>query len=231
MAYMLTPVIRHLGTNISYDETWQAMRRFTEQRTAETPDELWVLEHAPVYTLGQAGMESHVLNAAGIPLVRSDRGGQVTYHGPGQVVVYCLIDLRRIGLYVKAYVAMLEQAIIDVLTSVGLDQACRKVGAPGVYVPGSCVSPVVAPPDELVKVAALGVKIRNGCSYHGLALNVNMDLNPFLGINPCGYQGLQTSDLQHCGLQLSTVTVGELLVSTLQQALSDAAKQHEYCSA
>ncbi len=225
------PVVRYLGQHISYDETWQAMRTFTEQRTAETPDELWVLEHSPVYTLGQAGVESHVLNAAGIPLVRSDRGGQVTYHGPGQVVVYCLINLRRIGLYVKSYVAMLEQAIIDVLTSLGLAQACRKDGAPGVYVPGYCVSPVVASPDELVKIAALGVKIRNGCSYHGLALNVEMDLRPFLGINPCGYEGLQTSDIHHCGVRASTQAVGELLVSTLQQALSHAAKQHEYCSA
>lgn len=231
MADMLMPVVRYLGKQVSYEHTWEAMRAFTEQRTADTPDELWVLEHAPVYTLGQAGLASHVLNAAGIPLVQSDRGGQVTYHGPGQVVVYCLINLRRQGLYVKAYVAALEQAILDVLSAQGITQACRKEGAPGVYVPGACIRPAVTHPDELVKIAALGVKIRNGHSYHGLALNVDMDLSPFLGINPCGYQGLHTSDVAHCGVQRSTEEMGELLVSTLQQAFSYTAKQHEYCSA
>lgn len=195
-----------------YLEVWEAMRRFTEARDSQTPDEIWLVEHAPVYTLGQAGKPEHILNSADIPVVKCDRGGQVTYHGPGQIVAYCLVDLRRLGIFAKEYVALLENVAIQVLGELGVHGARLKPGAPGVYVP--------APADQLAKIAALGIKIRNGCAYHGLALNVDMDLAPFSGINPCGYEGLQTTDVLGCGIAADVVTVGNLLAARLAQAFS-----------
>lgn len=190
-----------------YLDVWQAMRDMTEARDDATRDAIWLVEHEPVYTLGQAGKPEHILHADGIPVVRSDRGGQVTYHGPGQIVAYCLIDLRRLGTYVKEYVVMLEDAAIATLTELGVDNACLKPGAPGVYVP--------MPEGDLAKIAALGIKIRNGRSYHGLALNVAMDLSPFSGINPCGYEGLRTIDLATCGVKVPLVQAGDALAGHL----------------
>lgn len=208
---------------VSYEDTWQAMKTFTAQRLSDTPDEIWLVEHAPVYTLGQAGKPEHVLNSGHIPLVKTDRGGQVTYHGPGQIVAYCLVDLRRMGLFVKAYVELLEDVVIDVLGQLGVPDACRKPGAPGVYVPWPYprrggVEGVL--PVELAKIAALGVKISRGCAYHGVALNVAMDLSPFQGINPCGYAGLRTVDLAACGVVATVPEVGHLLALRLETAFS-----------
>lgn len=205
---------------VLYQETFEAMKAFTHARDAHTPDEIWLVEHYPVYTLGQAGKPEHVLNPGDIPLVKSDRGGQVTYHGPGQVVAYCLVDLRRLGIFVKEYVELLEAVVIGVLVDYGLVQACRKAGAPGVYVPWP-VAPglsATASDAELAKIAALGVKISRGCSYHGLALNVDMNLAPFSGINPCGYAGLRTVDMAACGVSATVRDVGEALAARLVTA-------------
>ncbi len=188
------------------------MRDFTEARTDATPDEMWLVEHAPVYTLGLAGKPEHLLNAGGIPVVQTDRGGQITYHGPGQVVIYVLRDLRRAGYFVREYVRRIEQAVIDTLADAGLPEAQRKDGAPGVYVPWQGT-------DELAKIAALGIKVRNGCTYHGVSLNVDMDLSPFLGINPCGYAGLRTVDMASCGVKWSLEEAGERLATHLQRVL------------
>ncbi|MEO6986718.1 MAG: lipoyl(octanoyl) transferase LipB [Paralcaligenes sp.] len=193
-----------------YLDVWQAMQAFTESRNADTLDEIWLVEHQPVYTLGQAGRMEHILHSGAIPVVQSNRGGQVTYHGPGQVLAYCLIDLRRLGIYAKEYVALLEAGVIGVLAELGLTEACCKAGAPGVYVPMA--------DGDLAKIAALGIKIRNGCAYHGIALNVAMDLSPFLGINPCGYKGLRTLDLRACGISVPFEQAGNLLALRLSQA-------------
>jgi lipoyl(octanoyl) transferase len=178
-------IVRDLGL-APYEPTWRAMQEFTAQRDAATPDELWRVTHPPVYTLGQSGKPEHLLHASSIPLVKIDRGGQITYHGPGQVVVYVLLDLARRHLKVREMVNLLEQALIDCIAEFGI-QACRKDGAPGVYVDGA-------------KIAALGLRVRNGCSYHGLSLNVDMDLTPFTWINPCGYAGLKTIQLKDFGV-------------------------------
>lgn len=206
------PAVKWLGRT-DYESVRSAMKAFTEQRDVGTTDEIWVTEHDPVYTLGVAGHEHHVLNPGTIPVVRSDRGGQVTYHGPGQVVVYPLLDLRCYGLRVKEYVGLLEQVLIDTLAAVGLTDACRKPGAPGVYLPWEVAS------DGLAKVAALGIKITRGCSWHGLALNVDMNLSPFLGINPCGYEGMLTIDLKAAGVRMDTLTAGQMLTETLENRL------------
>ncbi|HUH58682.1 MAG TPA: lipoyl(octanoyl) transferase LipB [Candidimonas sp.] len=205
-----------------YADVWEAMRNYTDARDAQTPDEIWLVEHAPVYTLGQAGKQEHILDAGGIAIVQSDRGGQVTYHGPGQIVAYCLVDLRRLKMFVKEYVHMLEDVVIGVLDELGVPGACRKPGAPGVYVPWNVAEPgaVAGGEPQLAKIAALGIKIRNGCAYHGLALNVDMDLAPFLGINPCGYEGLQTVDLRSCGIQATVSQAGELLARYLANAMA-----------
>lgn len=205
-------MIKWLARPADYLSTWQEMQAYTNLRGADTPDEIWLCEHAPVYTLGQAGLPQHVLNPGNIPVVRCDRGGQVTYHGPGQVMAYALFDLRRADMYVKEYVNLLEGAVIDTLSDLGVAHACRKPGAPGVYVPD---------PDgggELAKIAALGIKIRNGRAYHGVSLNVAMDLAPFLGINPCGYQGLRTVDMASCGGRCAPTEAGDALARNLQQA-------------
>lgn len=177
--------VRRLG-RLDYLPTWQAMREFTAARTAATEDELWLLEHTPVYTFGQAGRREHLLGEPDIPVIRSDRGGQVTYHGPGQVVAYVLLDLRRRGYGVRELVFRLEQAVIDLLAGHGTVGE-RRSGAPGIYVGGA-------------KVAALGLRVRGGCSYHGLSLNVDVDLAPFSRIDPCGYPGLAVTRTRDLGI-------------------------------
>ncbi len=179
-------VIRSFGL-IDYTTCWSAMRRFTDAREAHTSDELWSVQHQPVFTLGRAGKRAHILAAGNIPVVESDRGGQVTYHAPGQVVVYTLLDIRRLDIGPRELVRRIEQGIIDFLAADDV-AAERRAGAPGVYTGGA-------------KIAALGLRIRNGCSFHGLALNVAMDLEPYLRINPCGYAGLRVTQLSdHCAI-------------------------------
>ncbi len=184
-----------------YEPVWRAMQAFTDARDAQTPDELWVVEHAPVFTLGQAGKWEHVLMPGDIPVVPVDRGGQVTYHGPGQIVAYPLIDLRRAGIGVRDFVHRIEQSVIDTLAEWNII-AVRKDGAPGVYVAGA-------------KIGALGIRVRRGCTFHGLAFNVNMDLEPFQRINPCGFQGLQVTQMLDLGgpsrlAEVETVLIAEL---------------------
>jgi len=208
-------VIKWLARPADYLSVWQDMQAYTNLRGADTPDEIWLCEHAPVYTLGQAGLPQHILNPGDIPIVRCDRGGQVTYHGPGQVMAYALFDLRRADMYVKEYVTLLEGAVIDTLAQLGVQHACRKPGAPGVYVPDPQGG-------DLAKIAALGIKIRNGRAYHGVSLNVSMDLAPFLGINPCGYQGLRTVDMASCGARRGPTEAGDALGRNLQLAWARA---------
>ncbi|HNW64434.1 MAG TPA: lipoyl(octanoyl) transferase LipB, partial [Piscinibacter sp.] len=198
---------------VDYAATVDAMRGFSEQRGEATADEIWLCEHAPVYTQGLAGKADHVLNPRGIPVVQTNRGGQVTYHGPGQVVAYPLIDLQRLGIYVKEYVYRLEHCVIKTLEGFGITGQ-RVAGAPGIYVeladPSSHAArtgPRRDPFEGLGKVAALGIKVTRHCTYHGVALNVAMDLSPFDGINPCGYAGLQTVDLAKIGVSTDWDTV------------------------
>ncbi len=195
-----TVTIKNLGV-VDYQVTWHAMQAFTAQRGAETNDEIWLLQHPPVYTQGLAGKPEHLLTKPAIPVVKTDRGGQITYHGPGQIVVYVLFDLKRKGIGVKDLVKRIEQSLIDVLQSYGI-AAQRKLGAPGVYVKGA-------------KIAALGLRVKNGCSYHGLALNVAMDLTPYGAINPCGYAGMEVTDLATLGVRVSINDV----MTTLSQHL------------
>ena len=182
------------------------MRDFTQGRTPDTADELWLVEHTPVYTLGQASKPEHLLNPGKIPVIQTDRGGQVTYHGPGQVMVYILADLKRSGRYIKQMVNEIEESVILTLAGFGVQHACRKGGAPGVYVPVG---------DTLAKIAALGIKVRNGCTYHGVALNVDMDLTPFEGINPCGYAGLQTINMVDVGPRAPWEDVAQALATQI----------------
>ena len=194
-----------------YLEILQRMRQFSESRGAATPDALWQVEHCPVFTLGQAGQERHILDAGDIPIVRTERGGQVTYHGPGQVVVYTLIDIRRRGLFVKDFVCRLEQALIDTLSDYGITQAQRKSNAPGVY---------VAYQGELAKIAALGLKVSRGKTYHGVALNLQMNLEPFSRINPCGYPGLRTVDMATMGKPQDWQQVADRLCHRVNEQLT-----------
>ncbi len=193
-------LVRNLGRQ-PYIPVWQAMRAFTDARDADTPDELWLLEHDPVFTLGQAGKLEHVLSPGEIPVIPVDRGGQVTYHGPGQIVAYPLLDLRRLGMGVRDLVCRIEQAIIDTLAEWNI-VAARRAGAPGVYVAGA-------------KVAALGLRVRRGCTYHGLAFNVDMDLEPFRRINPCGYAGLAVTQVVDLGGTSKLAEVEAVLVREL----------------
>jgi lipoyl(octanoyl) transferase len=194
-----------------YLEILQRMRQFSESRGAATPDALWQVEHSPVFTLGQAGQERHILDAGDIPIVRTERGGQVTYHGPGQVVVYTLIDIRRRGLFVKDFVCRLEQALIDTLSDYGITQAQRKSNAPGVY---------VAYQGELAKIAALGLKVSRGKTYHGVALNLQMNLEPFSRINPCGYPGIRTVDMDKMVRALDWQQVADRLCHRVNEQLT-----------
>ncbi len=196
--------VRHLGRT-DYRQTWAAMVEFTAARTDETADELWCCEHSPVFTLGQAGKREHLLSDRGIPLVPSDRGGQITYHGPGQVVVYLLLDLARRRLAVRELVFSIEQAVIDLLAEHGT-VARRQSGAPGVYV-GSA------------KVAALGLRVRRGCCYHGVSLNVAMDLSPFAAINPCGYPGMPVTQTRDLGISLTPAAAEVALARCLERQL------------
>jgi lipoyl(octanoyl) transferase len=179
------PIFRWLG-RVEYEPTWRAMQRFTDGRGAGTPDEVWFLEHPPVFTQGMAGKAEHVLAPGDIPVVPIDRGGQVTYHGPGQLVVYPLLDLRRLGLGIRELVVALERSVIELCAARGIEAAGRR-DAPGVYVGGR-------------KLASIGLRVRRGGSYHGLALNVNGDLEPFTRINPCGYAGLEMTRLADLGV-------------------------------
>jgi lipoyl(octanoyl) transferase len=220
---------------VEYAPTIDAMRAFTEQRGADTPDEIWLCEHPAVYTQGVAGLPEHILNPHGIPVVQTNRGGQVTYHGPGQVVAYPLIDLKRLGIYVKEYVYRLEHCVIKTLE--GFDVTGHRVpGAPGIYVrlddpsghaPLEAALPAerqgIEAPDPFLglgKIAALGIKVSRHCTYHGVALNVAMDLNPFHGINPCGYAGLETVDLATLRVFTDWATVADRLGSRLASHLS-----------
>ena len=180
-------VVRSLGP-VEYEPTWRAMQDFTAARTEVTPDELWLLQHPPVYTLGQAGKAEHLIAPTDIPVVAIDRGGQITYHGPGQLVIYVLVDLRRRGYGIRELVTRMEQAVIDFLAAQGVAGA-RLPGAPGVYVEGA-------------KIAALGLRVRQGCTYHGLALNLDMDLAPFAAINPCGYAGMRVTQCRDLGIAM-----------------------------
>lgn len=186
--------VRHLDALVDYRAVWQAMRRFTDQRTSTTPDELWLLSHHPVLTQGQAGKPEHLRIPSDIPVVQSDRGGQITYHGPGQLVAYLLFDLRRLGCTIRQLVSWSENAIIAYLSDRGIT-ATADPKAPGVYVDGA-------------KICALGLRVSKGCSFHGLAFNINMDLTPFATINPCGYAGLKVTQLQ--AMMETIVTVSEV---------------------
>jgi len=197
-------LVRDLGRR-AYEPVWRAMQAFTDTRDDATADELWVVEHDPVFTLGQAGKPEHVLAPGDIPVLHVDRGGQVTYHGPGQIVAYPLVDLRRIHLGVREMVERIEQSVIDVLADWNI-LGQRRDGAPGVYVAGA-------------KIAALGLRIRRGCSFHGLAFNVAMDLEPFHRINPCGYQGLQVTSVRDLGGPSRAAELVPALVESLSRQL------------
>ena len=223
-------LVRALG-RVDYAPTFEAMVAFTETRTAETPDEIWICEHPPVFTQGVAGRDDHLLAPGDIPVVRTNRGGQVTYHGPGQVVAYPLIDLQRAGYFVKEYVFRIEEAVIRTLDRFGVT-GHRVAGAPGIYVrlddPTSHAAlpqrpqrrePGSPAPDPdftgLGKIAALGIKVTRHCTYHGVSLNVAMDLQPFWRINPCGYAGLQTVDLSTIGVAVSWDEAAQVLSQQL----------------
>lgn len=203
-------VVRDLGLT-QYTATWEAMRTFTHKRSSATPDEIWLTEHPPVFTLGQAGKPEHVLFSGDIVVVQSDRGGQVTYHGPGQIVLYVLWDLARLKLGVRHLVRMLEGAVVAVLREHGISAEGR-IDAPGVYVAGS-------------KIASVGLRIRKRRSYHGLSLNVAMDLEPFSRINPCGYAGLQVTDCRSLGLGVSIADLKAKLAKHLDLARQELVKE------
>lgn len=193
-------IVKHLGLT-DYATAYQAMQDFNAQRDADTPDEIWLIEHPPVFTLGLAAKPEHILDAGNIPVVKIDRGGQVTYHGPGQLVVYLLLDLKRRNIGVRELVRTMEQAIIDTLAD--YDIASQRIaGAPGIYIDGA-------------KIAALGLRVKRGCCYHGLALNVDMDLVPFTRINPCGYAGMPVTQTKDLGVRANMDEIGAKLVSHL----------------
>ena len=199
------PLIKWLG-RVEYEPTWRAMQAFTDERNANTPDEIWFLEHPPVFTLGMSGRREHLLAPGDIPVVQIDRGGQVTYHGPGQLVVYPLIDLRRAGFGIRDFVTALERAVIDYAAEFGVLAEGRR-NAPGVYIQGR-------------KLASVGIRVRRGAAYHGLALNVNLDLEPFSRINPCGYEGLEMTQLCALGGPRSVQAAASGLQPHLVTALS-----------
>ena len=205
-------ITRALGRT-DYEATWQAMRAFTDARTPETSDEIWLTEHAPIYTLGLAGRRAHLLHENGIPVVKVDRGGQVTYHGPGQLIAYVLCDLRRLRMGVRDLVRRLEAAVIQWLRLYEI-AAYGKVDAPGVY---------VARAGGEAKIAALGLKIRNGCSYHGVAINIDMDLSPYADIDPCGYRGLKVTQLADFGFTRSLDEAGREFAPLLAAQLTKPA--------
>ena len=220
MSVPIPALVRDLG-RADYAATFAAMRAFTDARDTDTPDELWIVEHPPVYTLGLGADPGHVLQAHDIPVIQTDRGGEVTFHGPGQVVIYLLMDLRRNKpggkLYARQFVAKIEQAIINVLAAYNLAGE-RIAGAPGIYMAGE--------PRKGAKIAALGLKVRgNGCTYHGVSLNVAMDLTPFSWINPCGYSGLETVDMRTMGVVAPLADVQRKLADELVVQLATAGEQ------
>jgi lipoyl(octanoyl) transferase len=220
MSVPIPALVRDLG-RAEYAPTFAAMRAFTDARATDTPDELWIVEHPPVYTLGLGADPGHVLQAHDIPVIQTDRGGEVTFHGPGQVVIYLLMDLRRNKpggkLYARQFVAKIEQAIINVLAAYNLAGE-RIAGAPGIYMAGE--------PRKGAKIAALGLKVRgNGCTYHGVSLNVAMDLTPFTWINPCGYSGLETVDMRTMGVVAPLADVQRKLADELVVQLATAGEQ------
>jgi lipoyl(octanoyl) transferase len=198
---------RRLG-RVDYTEAWTRMQDFTDSRGGETPDELWLLEHPPVFTQGRNGKPDHLLDPGDIPVIQVDRGGQVTYHGPGQLVAYALLDIRRRHLGVQSLVKLLEQAVIDLLSDHGI-RGQRIEGAPGVYVDNR-------------KIAALGLRVRKGRTFHGLSLNVDMDLSPFKRINPCGYQGLEVTQLADLGISSSLEDAGRQFTEKFERLLEDS---------
>ena len=200
-------IIRRLG-RVDYATTFAAMQDFTASRGDDAPDEIWLSEHPSVFTQGLSGRPEHLLKDIGIPVVQVDRGGQITYHGPGQVVAYLLLDLRRRNLTVRGLVQRIEQAVIDLLAYRGV-AAARLAGAPGVYV-------------DHAKIAALGLRIRHGCSYHGVSLNVDMDLAPYSAINPCGYEGMAVTQLRDLTGECDTVKVGDELAKNLARQLDQS---------
>jgi lipoyl(octanoyl) transferase len=202
-------VVRGLGRT-EYEPTWRAMQAFTGARTHSTPDEIWLTEHPPVYTLGLAGRREHLLRGNGIPVIKVDRGGQITYHGPGQLVVYVLCDLRRARLGIRALVRAMEAAVVEWLGTLEVS-AYGKAAAPGVY--------VLRPGGE-AKIAALGLRVSKGCTYHGLAVNVEMDLSPFADIDPCGYRGLAVTQLADLGIATTVEAAGAALAPILAARLS-----------
>lgn len=205
------PVIRHLGL-VEFQPTCAAMRQFTTSRQRDTPDELWLLQHPPVYTAGLATRPQHLPRDSSIPLERTDRGGQITYHGPGQAVIYTLLDLVRRNLKIRQLVSLLEQAVIDTLAQYDVS-AQAKCAAPGVYVNGA-------------KIAALGLRVRSGGCYHGVALNVDMDLAPFLAIDPCGYPGLAVTQTRDLGISANVDELGDRLAAKLTQHLEQHERNH-----
>ncbi|MSS75630.1 MAG: lipoyl(octanoyl) transferase LipB [Methyloglobulus sp.] len=201
----MTPVIiRELGLQ-PYETIWRDMQQFTQQRTEEAPDEIWILEHLPVYTLGLNGKSEHLLNPSDIPVIQSDRGGQVTYHGPGQLVIYTLLDIKRLKLGIRQLVTLLEQAMITTLAQFDIT-AIAKPEAPGVYVKDN-------------KIGSIGIRIKNNASYHGISLNNNMDLTPFNHINTCGFKGLQVTQLVDLGVTVSTADLAILVVNAINTSL------------
>ena len=202
-------VVHHLGT-VSYNETWKKMQDFTNSRNHETADELWFLQHPPVYTMGKNAKPEHLLAPDNIPVVNADRGGQVTYHGPGQLVVYTLLDLKRLKIGVRELVTLIEKTLVELLNGYDID-ASAKPEAPGVYVNNA-------------KIAALGLRIRRGCSFHGLALNVDMDLEPFGRINPCGYEGLEITQLKNFIADIEIDEVANNLQRRLMSSISSYAQ-------
>jgi lipoyl(octanoyl) transferase len=207
-------LVRHLGLQ-PYEPVSQAMHDFTDSRDDNTPDEIWLVEHLPVFTQGQAGKAEHVLVPGDIPVIQSDRGGQVTYHGPGQQVMYVLLNLKRRKLGVRELVTLLEQTVVDTLAEYGID-AHPRADAPGVYV-------------GEMKICSLGLRIRKGCSFHGLALNINMDLSPFLRINPCGYAGMEMTQMHQWVENVTPDIIRPTLVSNLLALLNNP--PHEYIPA
>jgi lipoyl(octanoyl) transferase len=202
----LPPIItRDLGLQ-DYTKVWQAMQEFTLERTADTPDELWIVEHPAVYTLGLNGKREHLLNTGDIPVIQCDRGGQVTYHGHGQVIIYTLLDIKRLNINIRELVSLLEQTMIDTLAHYGIE-AIAKADAPGVYVQGK-------------KIGSIGIRIKNSCSYHGLSFNNNMDLTPFKYINPCGYKNLQVTQLADLGITISTTELAAFMSQAISTRLS-----------
>ena len=198
-------IIRNKGF-CDYDETYTAMSRFTDSRDSTTTDEIWFLQHSPVYTLGLNGHRKHIINAGDIPVVETDRGGQVTYHGPGQLMIYLLVDIKRKSIGVKDYVHCLEQSVIDMLEGYNI-VADRSEGAPGVYVDNK-------------KISALGIRVRRGCSYHGISINVDMDLTPYKGIHPCGYSNLEVTQMREIGIEKTLVQITDTFIPCLMRQMN-----------